>query len=105
MTYSIVARDAKTGAVGIIVASRFFAAGAMVPYMGTDFAIASQAWVNPIWGTKGREMLAAGESAQTVMDHMTNADEGRAVRQAHMIDKQGNIAAFTGDDFFRNLLD
>ena len=55
MTYSIVARDHQTGAVGVIVASRFFAAGAMVPYVGPDFAIASQAFVNPIWGTKGRE--------------------------------------------------
>ena len=43
-------------------------------------------------------MLAAGENAQTVLDHMANADEGRAVRQAHMIDEQGNIAAFTGDE-------
>ena len=98
MTYSIVARDHQSGAVGVVVASRFFAAGAMVPYVGPDFAIASQAFVNPIWGTKGREMLAAGKSAQTVLDHMANADEGRAARQAHMIDKQGNIAAFTGDD-------
>ena len=33
MTYSIVAKDKKTGAVGIAVASRFFACGAMVPFV------------------------------------------------------------------------
>jgi uncharacterized Ntn-hydrolase superfamily protein len=98
MTYSIVARDHQTGAVGVIVASRFFAAGAMVPYMGPDFAIASQAFVNPIWGTDGREMLARGQDAQAVLDHMIEKDKGQAVRQAHMIDRAGKSAAFTGDE-------
>lgn len=33
MTFSIVARDKTTGYYGIAVASRFFAAGAVVPHM------------------------------------------------------------------------
>ncbi|WP_299345979.1 DUF1028 domain-containing protein [uncultured Maritalea sp.] len=98
MTYSIVARDQETGAVGIIVASRFFAAGAMVPYVGPDYAIASQSWVNPIWGTDGVSQLAADQSALDVLDGMVQKDEGRATRQAHMIDRKGNVAAFTGEE-------
>jgi len=97
MTYSIVARDPETGAVGIIVASRFFAAGAMVPYMGPDYAIASQSWVNPIWGTDGVGLLADGQPALEVLDGMVQKDKGRATRQAHMIDRKGNVAAFTGE--------
>ncbi|MCF4097116.1 DUF1028 domain-containing protein [Maritalea mediterranea] len=98
MTYSIVAKDKETGMVGVIVASRFFAAGAMVPYMGADFAIASQSRVNPLWGTEGRQMLAQGESAQHVLNCMVAKDEGRATRQCHMLDQSGQSAAFTGDD-------
>ena len=50
MTYSIVAKDETTGAIGIVVASRFFACGAMVPFVARDVAVASQAFCNPIWG-------------------------------------------------------
>ena len=44
MTYSIVAKDKKTGAVGIAVASRFFSCGAMVAFVGMDVAKSSQAF-------------------------------------------------------------
>lgn len=98
MTYSIVAKDPKTGWVGLIVASRFFAAGAAVPHVGADYAIASQAWLNPIWGTQGRKLLETGASAQSVLDQMVERDEGRDSRQAHLIDKQGHVAAYTGKD-------
>lgn len=98
MTYSIVARDPETNAVGVIVASRFFAAGAMVPYVGPDFAIASQSWVNPLWGTNGVGLLTDGQSALDVLDGMVQKDEGQAARQAHMIDQKGNVAAFTGEE-------
>ena len=63
MTYSIVAKDKKTGAVGIAVASRFFACGAMVPFVGRDVAIASQAICNPQWGLEGRERLTLRQSS------------------------------------------
>ncbi len=82
MTYSIVARDPETNAVGVIVASRFFAAGAMVPYVGPDYAIASQSWVNPLWGTDGVGLLADRQSALDVLDSMVQKDEGQATRQA-----------------------
>jgi len=98
MTYSIVARDLETAAVGVIVASRFFAAGAMVPYVGPNFAIASQSWVNPLWGTEGVGLLSDGQSALDVLDGMVKKDEGQATRQAHMIDRKGNVAAFTGEE-------
>ncbi|MGR3585222.1 MAG: DUF1028 domain-containing protein, partial [Pseudooceanicola nanhaiensis] len=48
MTWSIVARDERTGEIGIAVASRFFACGAAVPYVGANAAVATQAFVNPL---------------------------------------------------------
>ncbi|MBD1548309.1 DUF1028 domain-containing protein [Roseibium aggregatum] len=98
MTYSIVARDAKTGEFGIAVASRFFAVGAIVPHMaGGIGAIATQAFISPLYGTDGLQMLKAGKSAEEVLEAVIGRDEGRHARQLHLIDAQGRSAAFTGE--------
>lgn len=98
MTYSIVAKDPETGEIAITVASRFFACGALVPYTGRDVAVASQAFCNPLWGVEGRGRLARGEDAAEVLADFVARDDGQAIRQAHMIDKNGGIAAHTGAD-------
>lgn len=98
MTYSIVARDPRTGQFGVAVASRFFAVGALVPHVrGGRGAVATQAFVNPLWGLEGAERMAAGEGAESVLADLVARDGGRAQRQAHMIDAVGRIAAHTGD--------
>ena len=96
MTYSLIAKDPDTGAIGLIVASRFFACGARVPCVGARSAVASQAFSNPVWGTEGLKRLEAGESAQHVLDDLVQRDEGRAARQAHLMDARGGFAAYTG---------
>ena len=96
MTWSIVARDIDSGALGIAVASRFFAVGSLVPYVRHNAAIASQAFVNPMWGVEGAERLCQGENGETVMADFVSRDEGRAIRQAHLIDAQGKSVAHTG---------
>ena len=96
MTYSILARDAETGAMGIAVASRFFACGSLVPHIGRGVAVASQAFVNPMWGIEGLRRLQAGEAAQAVLDDFVQRDAGQAQRQAHIMDAQGHSAVFTG---------
>lgn len=98
MTYSIVAKDPGTGAVGIAVASRFFACGALVPHVRREVAVATQAFVNPLWGVEGAARLAAGETAAAVLADLVARDGGAAIRQAHMIDRAGNSAAHTGAD-------
>ena len=97
MTWSIVARDEATGHLGIAVASRFFAVGAVVPHIrGGGGAVATQAFVNPLLGVEGAGRLAAGEAAQAVLDDMIARDGGRAQRQVHMVDGAGRVAAHTG---------
>ena len=98
MTYSIIAKDPETGEIAIAVASRFFACGALVPYAGRDVAVASQAFCNPLWGLEGRMRLANGESSAEVLADFVARDGGQAIRQAHMIDAGGSIAAHTGAD-------
>lgn len=98
MTYSIVARDPHTHEIAIAVASRFFACGAMVPFVAKDCAVASQAFCNPLWGTEGLARLKAGESAEAVLADFVKRDAGHAIRQAHMIDTHGHVAQHTGAD-------
>ncbi|MDC0115983.1 DUF1028 domain-containing protein [Octadecabacter sp.] len=97
MTYSLIAKDID-GSIGLIVASKFFACGAVVPFVSGTVAVASQAFCNPIWGSEGRARMMAGESAQNVLVDLAARDEGRAIRQAHMMDTYGGFAAHTGDD-------
>ncbi|MEM6636705.1 MAG: DUF1028 domain-containing protein [Pseudomonadota bacterium] len=99
MTYSIVARDPATGELGVAVASRFFAVGALVPHIrGGRCAVATQAFVNPLWGIEAADRMAAGEGATDVLADLVARDGGQAQRQAHMIDTAGASAAHTGAD-------
>jgi uncharacterized Ntn-hydrolase superfamily protein len=97
MTWSIIARDKNTGQFGIAVATRFFAAGAVVPHLKSRVgAIATQALVNIFYGTDGLRLLEGGISAPEAVAKLTAADAGRDQRQVHAIDAQGRTAAHTG---------
>ena len=97
MTWSIIARDDTTGRVGIAVATRFFAVGALVPHIRTGVgAIATQAFINPGYGPHGLDLLAEGLGAADVVARLTAADEGRHNRQLHVMDRAGRFAAYTG---------
>ncbi len=98
MTYSIVARDRQSGDFGVAVASRFFAVGSLVPHIRHNMALATQAFVNPMWGVEGAQRLSAGESASVVMADFVERDGGQAIRQAHMIDAFGHSVVHTGSD-------
>ena len=97
MTWSIIARDRDTGQFGIAVATRFFAVGALVPHVKSRIgAIATQALINPFYGTDGLRLLEQGSSARDVVRAITAADAGRNHRQVHAMDARGEIAAHTG---------
>lgn len=97
MTWSIVARDAVTGAFGVAMATRFFAVGALCPHgEGGVGALASQALMNPTYGPRGLRLLREGVPAQIVVDVLTQSDPGREARQLHVQDASGAIAVFTG---------
>ncbi|MBL8689195.1 MAG: DUF1028 domain-containing protein [Rhodospirillaceae bacterium] len=99
MTWSIVARDPKTGAFGVAVATKFFAVGSICPYGRSDVgAISTQALVNPYYGINGLKMLAAGVPAPDALRLLVEADVGNASRQFHIVDAAGRNAAHTGRD-------
>ncbi|WGS22767.1 MULTISPECIES: DUF1028 domain-containing protein [unclassified Bradyrhizobium] len=99
MTWSIIARDSATSQFGIAVATRFFAAGARVPYIAAGFgAIATQAMVNPYYGIDGLALLREGKNPHDVLAALLAADAGRESRQVHVMDARGRIAAHSGKD-------
>jgi uncharacterized Ntn-hydrolase superfamily protein len=97
MTFSIVARDPATGDLGIAVASKFLAVGAVVPHARAGVgAVATQSAANVTFGPRGLALMAAGASADDVLRQLTDEDEGRDHRQAGMVDVQGRSATYTG---------
>ena len=96
MTWSIVARDAS-GALGVAVASRFFAVGALCPHARSGVgALSTQALVNPCYGPRGLDLIESGMAPLDVLASLTDADDGRDHRQLHMVDGEGRVAAHTG---------
>lgn len=97
MTWSIIARDPTTGQIGIAVATKFFAVGALVPHVAPMIGgVATQALVNPYYGIDGIGLLREGKAPHEVIAALIAADDGRESRQLHIMDASGRIAAHTG---------
>ena len=81
----------------LIVASRFFAVGALCPYALSGVgALSTQALVNPLYGMRGLTRLAQGMAPTDVLRTLIYPDAGRDHRQVHLIDAEGNLAVHTG---------
>jgi len=97
-TYSIVARDADTGELGVAVQSHWFSVGSLVlwaePGVG---AVATQSFVDPSYGPLGLHLMRSGKSASQALEALTKVDEHANVRQVGMVDASGGVANFTGD--------
>ncbi|MFW9973287.1 MAG: DUF1028 domain-containing protein [Candidatus Odinarchaeota archaeon] len=96
-TYSIVARDPKTGEMGVGVQSHWFSVGSVVSWGEAGVGvIATQSLVNKSFGLRGLDLLKQGKSPQEAIDILISDDEGRDVRQLAILDKQGRVATYTG---------
>ena len=96
-TYSIVARDAETGQLGVAVQSHYFGVGTVVTWAEAGVgAIATQASGDPSYGKLGLDLMRAGKSAPDALAGLLASDSGREVRQVAMVDSKGRVAAHTG---------
>jgi uncharacterized Ntn-hydrolase superfamily protein len=97
MTYSIVARDKKTGEFGVAVQSHYFQVSPAVPWaLAGVGAVATQSHVNLSYGVLGLELLQAGYTAEQALAALTAGDPKAEVRQCAIVDAAGNVAAHTG---------
>jgi uncharacterized Ntn-hydrolase superfamily protein len=96
-TFSIVARDQKTGEMGVAVQSHWFSVGSDVPWAEAGIgAVATQSFVDPSYGPKGLDLMRLGKSASDALKELIAADSGEAVRQVAMVDARGDVAVHTG---------
>lgn len=96
-TYSIVARDPKTGELGVAVQSHWFSVGSLVAWAEAGVgAVATQSFVQPSYGPDGLALMKQGVPAPAALQQLLDADDGAAVRQVAMVDARGNVAAHTG---------
>jgi uncharacterized Ntn-hydrolase superfamily protein len=96
-TYSIVARDAGTGQLGVAVQSHWFAVGAIVPWAAPGVgAVATQAFAEPDYGPRGLDLLRQGRSPAEALAQLLSEDDHPEIRQVAMVDAQGRVAAHTG---------
>ena len=107
-TFSIVARDSTTGAVGAAVSTARLAVGNRV--LQVEFGVgatASQANTNPLLARQVLNQLRQGATAKEAMDAALQTDEKREERQLSVISANGSQAAFTGtkpDDFKSHII-
>jgi uncharacterized Ntn-hydrolase superfamily protein len=97
MTYSIVARDAATGQLGVAAQSCYFALGSVLPWARAGVgAVATQSMVDPGYGPRCLDLLAADIPSDEALAQVRAADEGREVRQVGLVNALGDVASFTG---------
>ncbi|KAB1191140.1 MULTISPECIES: DUF1028 domain-containing protein [Haloferax] len=100
-TFSIVARDPDQNAVGVAVQSKFISVGSVVPFVSADAgAVATQSFANVAYGPDGLDLLREGDTAEEVVERLTDADDEAPSRQVGIVGQDGSVAAFTGDDCF-----
>ncbi len=100
-TFSIAAFDPETESWGVAVQSKFLAVGAVVPWARAGVgAVATQAMANYTYGPRGLDLLSKGDSAESVVETLTSADDGREHRQVGVVDSTGRSATFTGSECF-----
>ena len=107
-TFSIVARDPATGALGAAVSTARLAVGNRVLQVQHGVgAVASQANTNPLLARDALQRLQSGATAQQALDAVLEADVAREERQLSIIDAKGQQAAFTGskpDDYKAHII-
>jgi uncharacterized Ntn-hydrolase superfamily protein len=96
-TYSIVARDAESGELGVAVQSHYFSVGSIVTWAEAGAgAVATQSIADPAYGKLGLDLMRAGRSAPDTLAGLVASDPMSAVRQVGIVDTHGRAAAHTG---------
>lgn len=99
MTWSIAAYDPPSGAFAVCVATRALAVGASCPFVQAGVgAVSTQSITNRYLGPAVLAGLAAGLHPEAAVRQALGPDEGRGIRQLHVVDAQGRTFAWTGDN-------
>ena len=98
MTYSIVARDPQTGALGVAVETCMFAVGSIVPWAQAGVgAVATQAIAERAYGPRCLQAMGDGASASDALQTAMAADPASFLRQVGVVSAAGDVGAMTGE--------
>ena len=96
-TFSLVGRCARSGELGVAVASAVPAVGAVCIVARPGVGVAStQSWVNPYLAETVLEAMAGGEGAEAALAAALAADDAAEHRQIGVVGLEGDGAAWTG---------
>ena len=96
MTFSVVARCAETGQLGIAISSSSIAVGARCPWLRPGVgAVASQNITLPSLGPQLLDLLEQGLAPSEALATLVEQDQSQ-YRQVTVIDSQGRTAHFSG---------
>lgn len=96
MTFSVVARCAETGQLGIAISSSSIAVGARCPWLRPGVgAVASQNITLPSLGPQVLDLLEQGVAPSEALAALAGQDHSE-YRQVTVIDNAGRTAHFSG---------
>ncbi len=97
MTFSLIARCAKTGQFGMVICSSSPAVAARCAHVRAGVgAVASQNVTDPALGSLLLDALAGGAAAQAAMDTITGGRDHIDYRQLLAVDSRGQVAIHSG---------
>ncbi|MBW8617067.1 MAG: DUF1028 domain-containing protein [Hyphomicrobiales bacterium] len=100
MTYSILARDPETGALGAAAATGSLCVGGWVLRGDCRGGLTASQGAAPstIWGEDALELMRQGSSASAAVHTVISRDSGSSWRQIAALDRSGGVACHTGRD-------
>ena len=100
MTFSLLARDEKTGALVAAAATGAPCVGGWVirGALGAGLVASQGTAPSTLWRDEVLRRMGQGDTAPEAVSEVTAADPGRGHRQIGALDTMGRAAAFTGKD-------
>ncbi|MEQ8896056.1 MAG: DUF1028 domain-containing protein [Roseovarius sp.] len=99
MTFSILAHDPETGAIGGAAATGSLCVGGWVlrGHLSSGMSASQGASPSTLWGEEVLAAMRGGKDASIAVEDVTRADGGKGYRQLAALDLKGGTGAFTGD--------
>lgn len=99
MTFSLIAHCKESGQFGVVATTAVPAVGKLLTHARAKVgAVATQARLNPYVGIDGLKLLGSGHAAEAVLEKLKVADPCFQQRQFAVIDRNGDTAAWTGNE-------
>ena len=103
MTFSIVAFDRESGAVGVAITTSSIAVGSRCPWVRSAVgAVATQNITDPTLGNTVLDLIEAGADAESAVEAAITQSSNVNYRQLTAVDTNGHVAHFTGENILGN---